>query len=81
MSINVIQEAKKNHDTVVSWRRTLHQIPELGTDLPQTVAFIAGKLAEMNIPYEVYEPKSCGVSIRHAVLFSMSVIVPVSIEK
>lgn len=59
MSINVIQEAKKNHDTVVSWRRTLHQIPELGTDLPQTVAFIAGKLAEMNIPYEVYEDCSC----------------------
>ena len=59
MSINVIQEAKKNHETVVSWRRTLHQIPELGTDLPQTVAFIEGKLAEMNIPYEVYEDCSC----------------------
>ena len=59
MSINILEEVKKNHETVVSWRRALHQIPELGTDLPQTVAFITGKLAEMNIPYEVYEDCSC----------------------
>ena len=59
MSINIIQEVKQNHETVVSWRRTLHQIPELGTNLPQTVAFITGKLAEMGIPYEVYEDCSC----------------------
>ncbi|MBQ6719609.1 MAG: amidohydrolase [Oscillospiraceae bacterium] len=59
MHINIIEEAKKNHDTVVSWRRALHQIPELGIELPQTVAFVAGKLAEMGIPYEVYEDCSC----------------------
>jgi len=59
MSINVIQEAQKNHETVVSWRRALHQIPELGLELPQTVAFVTGKLAEMGIPYEVYEDCSC----------------------
>lgn len=59
MSINIIQEVKKNHETVVAWRRELHQIPELGIELPQTVAFIAGKLAQMNIPYEIYEDCSC----------------------
>lgn len=59
MSINILEEVKKNHETVVSWRRALHQIPELGIDLPQTVAFVAGKLAEMNIPYEIYEDCSC----------------------
>jgi len=59
MNINVIQEATRNHETVVGWRRALHQIPELGTKLPQTVAFVAGKLAEMGIPYEVYEDCSC----------------------
>lgn len=59
MNINIIQEATQNHETVVSWRRTLHQIPELGLELPKTVAFITGKLAEMNIPYEVYEDCSC----------------------
>lgn len=59
MNINIIQEAKQNHETVVSWRRTLHQIPELGIKLPQTVAFITEKLEEMDIPYEVYEDCSC----------------------
>ena len=59
MHINIIEEAKKNHDTVVSWRRALHQIPELGIELPQTVAFVAGNLTEMGIPYEVYEDCSC----------------------
>jgi len=59
MHIDIIQEAQKNHETVVSWRRALHQIPELGIELPQTVAFVAGKLAEMGIPYTVYEDCSC----------------------
>ena len=59
MNINILQEVKSNHENVVGWRRALHQIPELGISLPQTVAFITGKLAEMNIPYEVYEDCSC----------------------
>lgn len=59
MNINVIQEVRSNHENVVAWRRALHQIPELGIQLPQTVAFIAGKLAEMGIPYEIYEDCSC----------------------
>ena len=59
MSFDIIQEVKSNHETVVSWRRALHQIPEVGIELPQTVAFIAGKLAELNIPYEIYEDCSC----------------------
>ncbi len=59
MDINIIQEVKKNHETVVSWRRALHQIPELGIELPRTVAFVTEKLAEMNIPYEIYKDCSC----------------------
>ena len=59
MNINIIQEVRQNHETVVNWRRALHQIPELGIKLPQTVAFVTGKLAEMGIPYEVYEDCSC----------------------
>ncbi len=59
MNINIIQEARANHETVVAWRRALHQIPEIGIDLPETVAFVAQKLEEMNIPYEVYEDCSC----------------------
>lgn len=59
MSINIIQEVRNNHETVVGWRRALHQIPELGIELPQTVAFVAEKLAEMGIAYEIYEDCSC----------------------
>ena len=59
MNITILEEARKNHETVVSWRRTLHQIPELGLELPKTVEFVTGKLAEMGIPYEVYEDCSC----------------------
>lgn len=59
MSINILEEVRKNHETVVGWRRSLHQIPELGIELPRTVAFVTGKLAEMGIPYEVYEDCSC----------------------
>ena len=59
MNINIIEEVKQNHETVVGWRRALHQIPELGIELPKTVAFVAAKLAEMDIPYEIYEDCSC----------------------
>jgi len=59
MNINIIQEVRNHHDTVVGWRRALHQIPELGIELPQTVAFVAARLAEMGIPYEIYEDCSC----------------------
>ena len=59
MSFNVLQEVRKNHETVVGWRRALHQIPELGIELPQTVAFVAARLAELDIPYEIYEDCSC----------------------
>ena len=53
------EEIKGQETEIIRVRRDLHQIPELGIDLPQTVAFITGKLAEMNIPYEVYEDCSC----------------------
>ena len=36
-------------------RRALHQIPEIGTDLPQTSAYIKKRLDEMQIQW-----KDCG---------------------
>ncbi|MGN1267584.1 MAG: M20 family metallopeptidase, partial [Dorea sp.] len=39
--------------------RTLHQIPEVGTTLPQTITFIKAKLKEMGISYKVYDDISC----------------------
>lgn len=38
-------------DYVVETRRKLHQIPELGINLPKTEAFICAELDKMGIPY------------------------------
>ncbi|MDO5043867.1 MAG: M20 family metallopeptidase [Coriobacteriia bacterium] len=36
---------------IISWRRELHKIPELGNELPQTTQFIRSVLDELGIPY------------------------------
>ena len=59
MGNTLLQEAKQFHDELVSWRRELHQIPELDISLPQTVRFVASKLDEMQIPYQIMEDCSC----------------------
>lgn len=50
---------------VIKWRRHLHQIPELGNDLPQTSAYVAQQLDEMGVPY------TKGVGIEHAIVASL----------
>lgn len=45
-------------EQIVSDRRCLHQIPEIGTDLPQTCAYIEKRLDEMEIIW-----KECGGSL------------------
>lgn len=42
---------------LIAIRRHLHQHPEIGLDLPQTVAFVKDKLKEYG-----YEPQACGAS-------------------
>ena len=42
-------------DQITQDRRILHQMPEIGTDLPQTSAYIKKRLDEMGIPW-----KDCG---------------------
>lgn len=59
MEKELILEAAELQSKLVEWRRTLHQIPEIGTKLPKTIAFIKEKLDEMDIPYKVYEDISC----------------------
>lgn len=38
---------------MVAWRRDLHQIPELGLELPRTTRYVSGVLSEIGIPHEV----------------------------
>lgn len=59
MSHLLLQEAQKMQAELKSWRQSLHQIPELGLHLPQTVAFVTQKLKEMGIRYQVHEDCSC----------------------
>ena len=38
-------------DRIIRWRRDLHRIPEIGTQLPKTQAYVTACLDEMGIPY------------------------------
>lgn len=46
------EKCKELQDELVKMRRELHQIPELGGDLPKTRAYVEAKLQEYGIPFE-----------------------------
>lgn len=48
---NIIDEVKKMEEEIIKWRRKLHQIPEVGLNLPKTAKFIMDELDKMNIEY------------------------------
>lgn len=48
----VIEQVKKIEQDIVSWRRDLHQIPELGLELPKTSKYVMDRLDEMGIEYK-----------------------------
>ena len=45
------EKCRNLQDELVTMRRELHQIPEVGGDLPETKAYIMAKLNEMGIPF------------------------------
>lgn len=48
----ILEEARALEDDIVADRRWLHEHPEIGFDLPQTTAYVAGRLREIGL-----EPK------------------------
>ncbi|MBE6071867.1 MAG: amidohydrolase [Clostridium butyricum] len=48
----LIEQAKAIKDEIVSYRRTIHENPEVGDNLPQTKTFVINKLKEFG-----YDPK------------------------
>ena len=44
MSNCLLKEAQDMKNQLTTWRRSLHQMPELGTALPKTVAFVTEQL-------------------------------------
>lgn len=53
------QEAEKLQPQLVAWRRSLHQMPEVGINLPQTMAFLKEELEKLGISYHYYGEISC----------------------
>ena len=51
-------ECKDLQDYIVSMRRDLHKIPELGLNLPKTRDYVTAKLDEYGIPYKLSEKDS-----------------------
>lgn len=47
----MLEQVVKIEEEIIGWRRDLHQIPELGLELPQTSAYIQNRLKEMGIDY------------------------------
>ena len=49
-------------DNVITWRRDLHQIPEIGNELPKTSEYVCKQLDNMGVSYKK------GVGIEHAIV-------------
>ena len=53
---NIMNQAKKIKDELISYRRELHSNPEVGPNLPRTKAYVMGKLREFGYePVEICE--------------------------
>ncbi|WP_353095953.1 M20 family metallopeptidase [Tissierella praeacuta] len=50
--MNFKEYAKEIEKDIIKWRRDLHQIPEIGLDLPQTSDYVQMRLKEMGIEYK-----------------------------
>ena len=49
--LNTLKEVRGIEEQIIKWRRDLHQIPELGLELPKTVDYIKKQLDDMEIEY------------------------------
>ena len=49
--MDIIQEVKKIEEEIINWRRDLHQIPEIGLELPKTAKYVCDTLVEMGIEH------------------------------
>lgn len=54
--------AKETLDEIIKHRRHLHQIPEIGNDLPQTSAYVSSVLKSYGIEHEV------GIGVPHGIV-------------
>ena len=55
---DILKAAQELRNDIAAWRRTLHAIPEMDRDLPQTRAFVCSRLEALGIPYRTFEGDS-----------------------
>lgn len=58
MTSDFLKEAASIKEDMVSWRRYLHQHPELGLDLPETSKYIQEQLEKLGISFTVSKENS-----------------------
>lgn len=61
--MNYLNEANAILDEIIEYRRTLHKNPEIGFDLPKTVAFVVEKLKSFGYNPEVVEDSGVVVTV------------------
>lgn len=49
--MDLIKNIKNIEEEIINWRRDLHKIPEIGNDLPLTVAYVKKVLDEIGVEY------------------------------
>lgn len=48
---NIILKSQEIEKQLLCMRKELHRIPEIGNELPKTVAFVCARLEELGVPY------------------------------
>lgn len=57
----IYQSAAQLTDRVKEYRHTLHQIPEVGLELPQTLAYVSDCLMKLGLSPQKVGP--CGLTV------------------
>lgn len=68
--MDIIKSAKRVEESIINWRRDLHQIPEIGLNLEQTSQYVIKQLEEMGIEYRRNRTSICIKEWQYARLWS-----------
>ncbi|NLM06759.1 MAG: amidohydrolase [Tissierellia bacterium] len=60
--MDILAISKEVSEDVIKWRRDLHQIPEVGNDLPKTADYVSKVLDDLGVEY------TSGVGLPHGIL-------------
>ena len=52
MNFNILEEANQLKEQLIQWRRDIHQLAEIGLDMPKTSKYIQKELDKINIEYK-----------------------------